>query len=160
MPGRKRKIVSVQVGNMTTAKRERKQYEESLIRHDSDELEDIPWDLFTDETALNEYKRVLRNLKELKFTGNLDRGNLIGYCNAFSEYVRATNAMKAPDFEPVVSSGHGLKANPFYQIQQTALREMEQTGRALGMSISDRLKLAEGKAKQEEDELESMFGAI
>lgn len=160
MPGRKRKILSLQTGNLTKKAQDRMKYQEKLIQLPCDELESIPEELFTDEVAMKEYHRILENLRKLDFIGNLDRGSMIFYCNAFSQYVRANNAIKAEDFEPIITTRNGTRPNPWYQIQQTALREMDSAGKALGMTVSDRLKKAEGKAQRQEEELESVFGAI
>ena len=151
--GRPRKVISLQTGHIKSDVRAKREYEESLVKTDRDELENIPTALFLDAVAKNEYERVLQNLKSINIIGNLDRDNMIVYANAYSTY-------KKKDFEPVVFTATGKKPNPIYQIMDQAKRQMDTAGNALGMSAGSRLKLAAEKAKGQEEELLQMFGDI
>lgn len=157
---RPRKIIALQTGNINKADRERRKYEEELTKLNRDELETVPTALFLDSTAKKEYKRILKNLKDIDIIGNLDRDNLIVYANAYSIYVKACKEIKKKDFKPIVITKMGERPNPVYTIMEQAKRQMDSAGNALGMSASSRLKLASEKAKGQEEELRQMFGDI
>ena len=158
--GRPRKVISLQTGHIKSDVRAKREYEESIVKTDRDELENVPAALFLGTVAKKEYERVLQNLKSINIIGNLDRDNMIVYANAYSTYMMACKEIKKKDFKPVVFTTTGEKPNPIYQIMDQAKRQMDTAGNALGMSASSRLKLAAEKAKGQEEELLQMFGDI
>lgn len=157
---RPRKIISMQTGNIKKDVRARREYEESLIKTDGDELEKVPPSVFIDAIAKKEYERIRKNLKSIEIIGNLDRNSMIVYANAYSMYMRASKEIKKKDFEPVVETSSGKKPNPMYAILEQAKKDMDTAGNALGMSASSRLKIAAEKAKGQEENLMQMFGDI
>ena len=158
--GRPRKVISVQTGNINKATRAKREYEESLIKTDGDELEKVPPSVFLDSTAKKEYARIYKNLQSIEIIGNLDRDNMIVYANAYSMYMRAVKEIKKKDFQPVVETNSGKKPNPMYSILEQAKKAMDTSGNALGMSASSRLKIASEKVKGQEESLMQMFGDI
>lgn len=158
--GRPRKIISLQTGNIKKDVRAKREYEESLIKTDKDELEKLPSSVFLDATAKREYERVRKNLQSIDIIGNLDRNSMIVYANAYSMYLQALKETKKKDFCPTVKTSSGEKPNPIYAILEQAKKDMDTSGSALGMSASSRLKIASEKAKGQEENLVQMFGDI
>lgn len=158
--GRPRKIISLQTGNIKKDVRAKREYEESLVKTDKDELEKLPSSVFLDATAKREYERVRKNLQSIDIIGNLDRNSMIVYANAYSMYLQALKETKKKDFCPTVKTSSGEKPNPIYAILEQAKKDMETSGSALGMSASSRLKIAAEKAKGQEENLMQMFGDI
>nr|DAM81589.1 MAG TPA: terminase small subunit [Caudoviricetes sp.] len=158
--GRPRKIISLQTGNIKKDVRAKREYEESLIKTDKDELEKLPSSVFLDATAKREYERVRKNLQSIDIIGNLDRNSMIVYANAYSMYLQALKETKKKDFCPTVKTSSGEKPNPVYAIMEQAKKDMDTSGSALGMSASSRLKIASEKAKGQEENLVQMFGDI
>lgn len=158
--GRPRKIISLQTGNIKKDVRAKREYEESLIKTDKNELEKISTSVFLDATAKKEYERIKKNLESIDIIGNLDRNAMIVYANAYSMYLQALKETKKKDFCPTVKTSSGEKPNPIYAILEQAKKDMETSGNALGMSASSRLKIAAEKAKGQEENLMQMFGDI
>ena len=158
--GRPRKIISIQTGNIKKDVRAKREYEESLVKTDKDELEKLPSSVFLDATAKREYERVRKNLQSIDIIGNLDRNSMIVYANAYSMYLQALKETKKKDFCPTVKTSSGEKPNPIYAIMEQAKKDMDSSGSALGMSASSRLKIASEKAKGQEENLMQMFGDI
>lgn len=158
--GRPRKIISMQTGNIKKDVRAKREYEESLVKTDKDELEKLPSSVFLDATAKREYERVRKNLQSIDIIGNLDRNSMIVYANAYSMYLQALKETKKKDFCPTVKTSSGEKPNPVYAILEQAKKDMDTSGSALGMSASSRLKIASEKAKGQEENLMQMFGDI
>ena len=158
--GRPRKIISLQTGNIKKDVRAKREYEESLVKTDKDELEKLPSSVFLDATAKREYERVRKNLQSIDIIGNLDRNSMIVYANAYSMYLQALKETKKKDFCPIVKTSSGEKPNPIFAIMEQAKKDMDTSGSALGMSASSRLKIASEKAKGQEKNLIQMFGDI
>lgn len=158
--GRPRKIISMQTGNIKKDVRAKREYEESLVKTDKDELEKLPSSVFLDATAKREYERVRKNLQSIDIIGNLDRNSMIVYANAYSMYLQALKETKKKDFCPTVKTSSGEKPNPIYAILEQAKKDMDTSGSALGMSASSRLKIASEKAKGQEENLMQLFGDI
>ena len=158
--GRPRKIISMQTGNIKKDVRAKREYEESLIKTEGDELDKVPASVFLDATAKKEYERIKKNLESIEIIGNLDRNAMIVYANAYSMYLQALKETKKKDFTPTVKTSSGEKPNPIYAILEQAKKDMETSGNALGMSASSRLKIAAEKAKGQEENLMQMFGDI
>lgn len=158
--GRPRKIISMQTGNIKKNVRAKREYEESLVKTDKDELEKLPSSVFLDATAKREYERVRKNLQSIDIIGNLDRNSMIVYANAYSMYLQALKETKKKDFCPTVKTSSGEKPNPVYAILEQAKKNMDTSGSALGMSASSRLKIASEKAKGQEENLMQLFGDI
>ena len=157
---RPRKIVSMQTGNIKKDVRAQREYEESLIKTDGDELDKVPPSVFLDSTAKKEYERIRKNLQSIDIIGNLDRNSMIVYANAYAMYLKTSKEIKKKDFKPVVTTSSGEKQNPLYAVLEQAKKDMETSGNALGMSASSRLKIAAEKAKGQEENLMQMFGDI
>lgn len=146
-----RKLLANSTGDLTTARRKQKEAEEQAISGWRDnELDEIPADLL-DKKAVETWNRLLPDLRKYLMANNLDRDNLICYCNAWSQYCKAVKK---------------LKLNPNdaeYQLTvmkkvAVASDEQRKYGSRLGMDISSRLKFASQIVKKEDDELREEFG--
>lgn len=149
---RPRKVLQLQTGHLEKEFQSRRMLEESLVKGDRNELEDLPSGLLCDATAKAEYRRLLDNLKALDLVANLDRNNLVMLSNAWSDYVRYRKLMKRCD-DP----------QELYYLQKShdktvqIIKSLEGT---LGMTMDSRLKAGAAKAKTQEAELEDKFGVI
>ena len=158
---RSRKIISMQTGNINRSVRERRLYEESLVQDSGDDLDNIPAALFINSTAKKEYFRVLRVMREKGgIVGDLNRADLLSYSNSYAQYVSCVKQIRKKDFEMVIATSSGPKANPVCSLMDRARREMGESARRLGMTIDGMLKAASVKADMQEAELEQRFGAI
>ena len=159
--GRMRKIISLQTGNIKKTDYERRKYEESLIQSDGEDLDDVPATEFINETARKEYNRVLRRLREeVGIIGNLNKSDLLTYANGYGKYMDCVRQYRKKDFQLVIETNSGPKANPVLRMMDEAQRCMGEAARRLGMTVDGQLKTAKAKADKEEADMEKVFGAI
>ena len=158
---RQRKILQLQTGDLRKSVRERREYEESLIKSDGMDLDDVPATEFINETARKEYDRVLRRLREeVGIIGNLNKSDLLTYANGYGKYMDCVKQYRKKDFQLVIETKSGPKANPVLRMMDEAQRCMGEAARRLGMTVDGQLKTAKAKADKEEAEMEKVFGAI
>lgn len=116
-----------------------------------------PKDLI-DKTAKAEWKRITGILSDMDIVGDLDFYALLGYCNSFSLYKRATLELAA---SPLVSeTERGTVKNPLINVQDTFANQMRNFAMKAGLSVDTRLKYATLKVKKDTDDLEDEFGDI
>ncbi|MBQ9613088.1 MAG: phage terminase small subunit P27 family [Lachnospiraceae bacterium] len=156
---RPRKQLETQTGNLTRQTQTIRSYEESLIRSNRDAIEQIPPSLFRNAAAKKEYKRILPELLDNNVIGNMDRNNIVVYCNSWSEYQQYQKELKKEDAFLESKDGK-LYENPKIRMMRDAFRQMTAAGEKLGMSISSRLSAAALKARQQEETLKNEFGDI
>ena len=153
--GRTRKALSEQRGHLTRQQQTKRQTEQELVRTDNIYFSTPPsW--LTDETAVKEYKRLVKAMKQMDMLGDLDANNLAGYCNAFSKYLQATKQLDAL----VISDDKGEHENPLIGIQIRYAKEMRDFARLCGLSIDSRLKFAAVKLNNMNEEIDQEFGDI
>lgn len=116
-----------------------------------------PKDLI-DKTAKAEWKRITGILDPMEIVGDLDKAALIGYCNAFSLYKRATSELAAAPL--VLETERGSVKNPLISVQDTYAKQMRDFAMKAGLSVDTRLKYATLKVKKDTDDLEGEFGDI
>ena len=90
---RPRKPVDTQIRHNTQAEIQRQKFAESLVQTGREDLTETSIGLM-DATARKEYARVLRSLVDLPVIGNLDRTNLVGYCNYYSLHRKLEGKIK------------------------------------------------------------------
>lgn len=149
---RPRKVLQLQSGHLESEFKSRRMLEESLVKGDSDELDNVPAGLLCDAVAKAEYKRILDNLRKLDLVANLDRNNLIMLSNAWSDYTKYRKQMKHCD-DPTALYYLQKSHDKTVQI----IKSLEST---LGMTMDARLKAGAAKAQTQEAEMESKFGVI
>lgn len=158
---RARKPLTQQRGDLTEKKKAELEIQEKAIITGRDDLAKPP-EWLVDHTAKEEFKRVVKELSKIELVGNLDLAMIGAYANAYSGYVRASRNMKGKNMI-VTRTGKGgvTKAkNPLISIQEDYAREMRVFANLCGISIDSRLKAAEAKNAQIEDEMEEKFGDI
>lgn len=124
---RPRKILSMQEGDLTKKRQEEIQQQEDAIKTGDDQLDKIPkW--LRDSVAKKEFKRLVKQFKELSIISNLDLNNLGAYCNAYSSYIESTEALKG---QPLIinytnkGGATNLIENPLIKIQMKYSDEMK-----------------------------------
>ena len=155
--GRNRKILEMNNSDLTKRVQEEKRTQSSMIVQDPADLDRLPQDLL-DTKAKKEWKRVVPDLKKMDIVGRLDISNLVAYCNAYSKYCEATKALRGQPL--TVPSPSGMKENPLINVQIKYADQFRKFADQCGLTINSRLKWAATKQKQQEEQIESEFGAI
>lgn len=158
-----RKPLSETTRHMTVAERQEKQQAEDMISSvSSAEIMKPP--SWLSKVAKEEWKRILPQLLSIDIVGNLDLANIAGYCQAYSNYRRATEALNATNLVIQVvdeESGNSyVKANPWLRAQTDSAVEMRKFADLCGMTISSRLKAATTKLQDKQANIVDEFGDI
>lgn len=154
--GRARKPLSEQRGNLTKEIQNRKTAEQDLVKTSRSYLA-VPPDWLS-ERAKKEYKRLYRAMKDMDMIGDLDANNLAAYCEAFDNYLTATEDIQTNGITRT-SDGECIE-NPNVSLQIKYAKEMREFGRQCGLSIDSRLKFASVKLEKIEENIAEEFGDI
>ena len=159
--GRPRKPLEMQKGNLTIISMEQRKNEEKKATTGSNQLSRPP-DWLIDEVAVKEWKRIVKELKKINLIGNLDRNNLGGYCNAFANYIKATEILKNQTFyiDRETRTGVIVVKNPMVDIQRTYAEEMRKFASLCGFTIDARLKAVAIKTDKTQEDITRKFGNI
>ncbi len=159
--GRPKKTISMQAAHLTLVQKQERQNEEDSVTTGKDQLKTPPKWLIND-VAKKEWRRIIKQLQEINIVGNLDRANLGGYCNAYANYIKATDILKDQTFyvERETRTGIIVVKNPMVDIQQTYAAEMRKFASLCGLTIDSRLKASVAKTEKIEDEIKMKFGNI
>lgn len=158
---RPRKPIEMQKGNLTVVNGQKRRMEEESVMTDKNQLKRPPiW--LIDDVAKKEWRRVVKELEKINLIGNLDRNNLGGYCNAFANYVKATDILKDQAFyiDRETRTGVIVVKNPMVDIQRSYAEEMRRFAALCGLTIDARLKAAAVKTNTTEDRVRMKFGEI
>ena len=158
---RPRKPVEMQTRHNKVIDYQKRKQEEAAVAGNSDQLERPPkW--LVDAVAKKEWKRLVKELRDIQIIGNLDLNNLGAYCNAYSNYRKATEEMKDASLtvEKHTRYGTQMVANPLIGIQAKYLDEMRQYAGLCGLTIDSRLKAGSAKVEKQDDNIRETFGAI
>lgn len=153
--GKTRKTLDQSKGNLTVLQQEQKKKAEQSM----DNLEKLSHDppFWLDETAKEEYKRILPQISKLPIK-DIDLALVSTYCQAFSDYINATIRMNQG--EAVIETERGTKLNQNHAIKRDALSQINSIAPKIGMSIDSRLKIYTPKEEdRKEDKLGDMFNA-
>ena len=160
---RNRKVLEMSTGDMTKKIRTEKAAQSSMIVQDPSDLDRLPQDLINTK-AKKEWKRVVPELKKMDIVGRLDICNLVAYCNAYSKYCEASKKLQEQPltFEIYDDAGNlvYVRENPQINIQIKFADQFRKFADQCGLTINSRLKWAATKQKQQEEQIESEFGAI
>ena len=109
-----------------------------------------------------EWRRIVKELEKINLIGNLDRNNLGGYCNAFANYVKATEILKDQTYyiDRETRNGVIVVKNPMVDIQRTYAEEMRKFASLCGLTIDARLKAAAVKSDKTREAITNKFGNI
>ncbi|MBO5461166.1 MAG: phage terminase small subunit P27 family [Ruminococcus sp.] len=159
--GRPRKPLVTQRGNLTVLTMQNRKREEDDVKTGKNQLKRPP-DWLIDDVAKKEWRRIVKELESIHLVGNLDRNNLGGYCNAFANYVKATNILKDQTYyiDRETRNGVIVVKNPMVDIQKTYADEMRRFASLCGLTIDSRLKAAATRTTKTEEEMERKFGGI
>ena len=158
---RPRKPVEMQTRHKKVIDYQKRKQEEAAVSGNSDQLEKPPaW--LTDAVAKKEWKRLVKELQNIQIIGNLDLNNLGAYCNAYSNYRKATKEMKDAPLTVEKHTRYGVQMvpNPLIGIQAKYLDEMRQYASLCGLTIDSRLKAGTAKVEKQDDKIRKTFGAI
>lgn len=157
-----RKVISINDGKgHTKAEISRRQYEESLLHSDGNDLDDVDDSLLINKVAKDEYDRVLKRLREeLSIVGNLNKSDLIAYANSYATYISCVKERRKRGFKLTIETANGPRPNPIIKMMDEARRDMAESSRRLGMTVDGQLRAAKAKADKEEADMEAQFGAI
>ena len=150
---RPRKLLKNSTGDQQQAEAEAKEAEEAAISNlPRDLLGQQPSEL-RDIVARETWERIGPDrLCELT-TCNLDRDNMIMYCNAWSEAMEAQRRLKRNKTD-----------DDYQELWRRRLKdaraECRRYGKMLGMDVSSRLKNADRKVANEDETINEMFGDI
>lgn len=164
MAGKSRKILDMQTGNLTRKTQQERQAQEDMIRQPAGAFDKIPRKQLVSKEAVREWKRIVPELRKMDLIGNLDLQNVIGYCNAFAKYTEATEQLKTEPLKISTKNEKGdliqTRPNPLIEVQTRYAAEMRRFEELCGLTIGSRLKWAATRTKQQEEKIESEFGAI
>lgn len=154
--GRSRKPAEAQKGHLTLMENEQRAAEQQSVVTDREQLKKVPSKFLINNLARLEWKRITLELASIDIVGNLDRNNLIGYCNSWAKYVEVTQQLE--EQELTVSGKNGEVKNPLIEIQKNYADEIRKFGSLCGLTIDSRLKAAAIKTEQTKDQMKEMFG--
>ena len=159
--GRPRKPLAEQRGNLTVLTMQTRAAEEESVSTGKNQLKRPP-DWLIDDVAKKEWRRIVKELEKIGLVGNLDRNNLGGYCNAFANYVKATNILKEQLYYIDRETRNGVITvkNPMVDIQRTYADEMRRFASLCGLTIDSRLKAAAVKTDKTREDITKKFGNI
>lgn len=147
--------------HLTKEEKLNKELAENLVKAKSDNLKAPSW--LKEKVAKKEFKRILEELKELDFISNLDVNNLAFYCEAYSNYIKATNELNNSTLtvEKTMQNGSiNVVENPLINIQKKYAEEMRKFAALCGLTIDSRLKIGMSKVDKINDGIEDEFGDI
>lgn len=157
-----RRIINLNGGkHRSKADVARRQYEETLVNKDCEDLDNVKASQFVSAAAKREYGRALKRLRESGGTVcNLNLSDLIAYANSYARYMDLAKQCRKKTFAYVVETANGPRPNPIVRMMDEARRDMAESSRRLGMTLEGQLKTAKAKADKQEAEMEKKFGAI
>ena len=158
---RPKKPIDMQKAHLSLVEKQNKRIEEESVTTGKNHLKKPP-DWLINDTAKREWRRIVKELDKIDIVGNLDRANLGGYCNAYANYIKATEILKDQDYyiERETRTGIIVVKNPMVDIQTTYAAEMRKFASLCGLTIDSRLKAAVTKTEKAEDMIKQKFGNI
>ena len=158
---RAKKPIDMQKAHLSLVEKQNKRIEEESVTTGKNHLKKPP-DWLINDTAKREWRRIVKELDKIDIVGNLDRANLGGYCNAYANYIKATEILKDQDYyiERETRTGIIVVKNPMVDIQTTYAAEMRKFASLCGLTIDSRLKAAVTKTEKAEDMIKQKFGNI
>ncbi|MEZ3435729.1 MAG: phage terminase small subunit P27 family [Lachnospiraceae bacterium] len=154
-----RKPIDMQKAHNTILEKRNKKQEEQYVITGNNQLKTPPKWLIND-VAKKEWRRIVRELNKIEIIGNLDYANLAGYCNAYANYIKATETFSGQEYciERETRTGTIVVKNPMVDIQTTYAAEMRRFASLCGLTIDSRLKAAVTKRNKNDEELKERFG--
>lgn len=142
-------IVAEGKSHYTKEEIERRQAEEAAIAPKSDNIRMPSW--LVDPVAKKEYKRIVKQLKDIDIMTNLDVDLLAMYCQAYAQYQKATEELRN---QPLMITKYDKfdrpyqVENPLIKIQIKYSDEIKKIASQMGLSISSRIKMVPPKTPE------------
>lgn len=159
--GKTRKPIDMQKAHLTLVEKQNRKMEEESVTTGNNQLKTPPkW--LIDDTAKKEWRRIVKELNKINIVGNLDYANLGGYCNAYANYIKATDILKEQTYyiDRKTRNGVIVVKNPMVDIQTNYANEMRKFASLCGLTIDSRLKAAVTKTEKTEEMIRERFGNI
>lgn len=159
--GKLKKPIDMQKAHLTLVEKQNRRQEEESVVTGNNQLKTPPKWLIND-TAKKEWRRIVKELNKINIVGNLDYANLGGYCNAYANYIKATEILKDQTYyiDRETRTGVIVVKNPMVDIQTNYAAEMRKFAALCGLTIDSRLKAAVTKTEKTEDMIQQKFGNI
>lgn len=156
--GRPRKPADQKTGHYAAEVKEAQKTASKTAYGTRDVFSTIPEELET-EVAKNEWKRIVKILKDMEIVGDIDVYSLIGYCNAWALYRRATSQLEKEPLIITTETGRTAK-NPLFDLQDRAAKQLRDFAAKAGISLDARLKYAVIAVQKHDEEVKDEFGDI
>ena len=159
--GKSKKPLAINKSHFTNQQIAERELAEELVKGKSDNLKAPAW--LKDKVAKKEFKKLVEELSEIDIISNLDVNNLASYCEAYSNYVQATEELNGQSltFQKCMPNGaYTTVENPLIKIQKLYAEEMRRFASLVGLTIDSRLKFASAKVKEVNEEISDEFGEI
>jgi len=145
--------IALQQGRLPNEIKQQRQEQEDHLKCENTQLKAPKW---LDKEAQKEFRRIVKILIEKEIAGNLDLAILSIYCDAYSNYIKLTQAIQesGPVEEYTNTMGATNKiVSANVQAQSKYAETIMKCAGRMGLSASDRLKLVVPKNDDEKDEL-------
>ena len=149
-----RKSLKQQKGNLTVSQQQQKELEEERSKTfvGRDQLKHPPnW--LVNDIAVNEWKRLVKELEATPLFNNLDYNNLGAYCNSVAKYIEIVKQVG-------MKFRIGKELNNLVSLELKYSDEIKKYANLLGLTLDGKLKLITGDIKVESSETEKAFGEI
>ena len=148
-----KKPLSTQKGHLTTEQQKQKELEEAKLKFIGKEhLKKAPEWLINDD-AINEWKRLVKELQESPTFNNLDYNNLGAYCNALAKDAAITK-------EVGLKFRIGKEINNLTTLELKYSDEIKKYASLLGLTAEGKLKLMFGDTQADKNNVKDKFGDI
>lgn len=136
--GRARKVIDMQIGNISKQKKMNRKMQEEKIKIDRDALMNgaPSW---LSERAAAEYNRVVREAAAIDMLDNLDMSVLAIYADNYDRYLDAAEYLQKNG--QTYEGRSGPVMSPYVKIAESASNQIMKCSTKLGLATTDRLKL-------------------
>lgn len=148
-----RKIpLALQKGDLTAKAKNQKELEEKMVHLGNEQLQ-IPPSWLINDTAHEEWARLVKEFDKKSMINNLDYNNLGAYCNAFAKYAEIVEKLG-------MNIMIGPHINPLVQMELKYAEEMRKFANILGLTSEGKLKLLGMGVGEVGEKVEDEFGEI
>lgn len=136
--GRARKVIDMQIGNISKQKKMNRKMQEEKIKIDRDALMNgaPSW---LSERAAAEYNRVVHEAAAIDMLDNLDMSVLAIYADNYDRYLDAAEYLQKNG--QTYEGRSGPVMSPYVKIAESASNQIMKCSTKLGLATTDRLKL-------------------
>lgn len=156
---RPRKAANALQGAYTKEAMRERVEREKAITGDSDNIPP-PKFIENDEIALQEFYRVVDELKKVDIVTNVDSVMLGMYANCYSIYYRATLEIEEQDLITEYTNKGGATnsvINPYIKIQQQYMASLMKISEKFGLDPSSRAKIAHLKPSEKDEKKDPLL---